>query len=261
MKLWIRTVILIFFSALQLHASEEDILTEKYIRPTHVDPFTWSIVEPFLLPENNPIRPVLDEIFSASRVIYDRQSMLDAGFTPTPIQGNRAIVMTHPRLPGYVIKTYLDSVPHTRYDWESWVKRITGSELIRHAIKHNRWESYFKVAHKWIYPLPESPEPPAGSIRHNFILVVEDMDLAPYEQTRTRWFELQDKNLLKALYRMLHDLGLRDCARPRNIPWSNDGRVVFVDTESYYGDHVPYSQFNKRLNPEMLKYWIKITGQ
>lgn len=261
MKNWNFVFLVIFLTQFFTYANPLGC-QEKYVRPDHVEPEIWKKVKPYFLPKDASIRPILDDIFSNSRVIFDLQSMLDAGFIPTPIQGGRAIVMRHPALEGYIIKTYLDTVPHTRFDWDSWINRITGANLIRKMINENGWRSKFKVAHKWIYPLPESSIPPEGAImRHNFVLVVQDMDLAPYEETRTRWFELNNTKVLDVLYKITRKLGLRDCMRPRNIPWSNDGKIVFVDTESFDKDHVPFSQFNKRLNPDMLKYWIKLTDQ
>lgn len=242
-------------------AYSDNEITAKYVRPSGVSQETWEKVSPYLLPDDHPAKLFLDTTFSASRVIYDRQSMLDAGFHPTPVQGLRAIVMQHPNMPGYIIKTYLDSLPHSREDWSSWINRITGAELIRKMIVKNKWQSTFKVAHKWIYPLPDHPAPPEGSSGNHFILIVENMNLLPKKASIDKWYQLNSTKTLDAIYKILRSLGLRDCPRNSNLPWCHDGRLAFVDTESYNYRDIPYVNLNRRLNPQMLNYWKKLTKQ
>lgn len=230
-----------------------------YTRPSSVSQEAWEAVFPYLLPENHPAKPFLDATFSATRVTYDNTTLTDAGFRYTPVQGIRATAVRHPDLPGYVLKMYLDTSPHTSCDWTSWLRRITGAEKIRTMIKAKGWDKQFKVARKWIYPLPDDPIPPEDGF--HFILVVEDMDLLPKEENRDRWYQLNDTRLLRHFFTLIRDLGLRDCARSSNAPWCRDGRIAFVDTESHDKPDIRYYALNSRLNPDMLRYWKKLTRQ
>ena len=229
--------------------------------PSHIDPSVWENVLPYLLPENHPARPFLDNIFTNTpfRITHNLDSVRSAGFNLTPRQGLRAIVIVHPDLPDYVIKIQLDSVHHSKEDWKHWVKRIQGAELIRRMIKKNGWSSTFKVAKKWIYVLPEMPFSAPGTQSNHFILIAENMNLLPRLESKAKWFKLSSRRVLDAFYKIVKKLGLRDCTRHANVSWCKDGRIAFVDTEDYFHHPVPYVSLNEYLNPQMREYWIDLT--
>jgi hypothetical protein len=64
--------------------------------------------------------------------------------------------------------------------------------------------------------------------------------------------------LLKALYTVITELGLFDCAKPANCPISKDGRVAFVDTQSYHSKKVKYHKLTHFLSPNMRQYWLSL---
>ena len=104
--------------------------------------------------------------------------------------------------------------------------------------------------------LPEDPSPPKQFIRKDFILVEEDMNLLDKESNLAMWkSDSITEELLDALYHLLEELGLNDCAKPDNAPFSSDGRIAFIDTETHHSWPVNYSKLTPHLSPEMKTHW------
>lgn len=230
---------------------------------TYYDANTWKKIQPYLLPEDHPVKPVLDEIFSSSRVIRDENTMEEAGFIEPHIRAfSHLVIGKHPDIKGYIIKTYLDVQTECNRglpEHELWIERIKGSILIRDTIKTHIWEKIFKVPKKWIYILPDSPSPPFGFYRKNSILVEEDMDLCSHKRNEEIWnSEIVNRKLLKKFYYLITEVGLVDCAKPCNAPFSNDGKIAFIDTESFNEWPIRYKSLIKHLTPEMQVYWQKL---
>lgn len=136
-------------------------------------------MEPHFLPYENPLRAKLDVIFS-TRVTHSVETLKKAGFLkPKPMQYSKTVVTKHPKLKGYVVKLYLDNCPIN--DAVELRSRIIGAHVARRAIARHQFEDYFEVPKKWIYPLPESPEPHSSKQRKNFILIAEEMPIMSIE--------------------------------------------------------------------------------
>jgi hypothetical protein len=154
-------------------------------KPDHIKSDAWNKVEPYLLPEDHTLKPLLDAIFSKSRANLSLKTMKKAGFVEAhPRRWTHLIVTTHPDVPGYVFKIYLDA---QRYyngikEYEQWLKRIKGVHLIRDEIERRGWQDTFKTPKKWIYILPAEPSPPKEFIRKDFILVEEDMNIFDHKK-------------------------------------------------------------------------------
>jgi len=249
-----RLLIILFLQIIVLNFSEG-----TYERPSHIKKTVWNVVTPHLLPENHPIKKKLDKIFSKDRVVLNKNSMKKAGFTTaTPQKVTRLIVTKHPQLEGYVIKTYLDAQKAHKNKSEEhfWLMRIKGANAIRDLISDKEWEANFKVPKKWIYPLPKNPSPPSSFQRINFILVEEDMNILGNKENKRNWgSDVITQNLLKDLITILDTLGLKDCAKPDNIPFSHDGKIAFVDTQTHHEWPVNYKKLTEYLSPSMKNYW------
>ncbi len=226
----------------------------------HVSDKVWSQVFDFLLPDDHPAKNTLDEIFSSSRAIYNMESMIAAGFDHAIPQHHTHIIVTrHPKLKGYVIKAYLDEQKYHENQPEHyyWIKRVRGSRLIQASIEAHHYESIFKVPRKWIYLLPDEPSPQAKSLHKMFILIEEDMNIYELEENIHHWLNDTTEELLKALYVVTTELGLRDCTRPTNAPYCLDGKIAFVDTQSFYED-VKFKGLLPCLSPPMKQYWRQL---
>lgn len=263
-------VIILSFLCMNLAYSEEislypfdtDFPAQAYVRNPHVPQDVWDRLSPYFLPMNHPLKPKLDKIFKKARVLKDEKSMKKAGFEDVePRKWTRLIVTTHPKLPGHIIKAYLDrqhyhaGVP----EYELWLLRIHGAQLIRDYIHIRGWGGKFKVPNKWIYPVPADPAPPAGLLRKNFILVVEDMDIQRDSKNEEKWkSNLITPDLLDRVFGLITDLGLRDCAKPDNIPFAKDGRIAFVDTQTFNQYPISYHKLLPFLTPQNQAYWQQL---
>lgn len=252
-----------FLSVFVLILIASSITLEAYSKPDYATKEEWKKVEPYLLPEDHPAKTVLDQIFSSSRAILSLETMDDAGFIkPMPRKWTHVIVCKHKDLEGYIIKTYVDAQRYFKNipDYEHWLKRIHGIELINEVIIANNFENYFKSPRKWIYPLPENPYPSKEFVRKNYVLIEEDMDLLSDHECKEMWKSpVVTTEFLDAFYFLLEEVGLNDCAKPDNAPFTTDGRVAFIDTETNESWPVGYSKLTPYLSPEMKAYWKQLT--
>ena len=137
--------------------------------------------------------------------------------------------------------------------------RIQGAKAIRKFIKANNWQEQFKVPQKWIYTLPEKPAPPRDFLSKRYILVEEDMSLHSHDENKYQWgSEIVTTELLDHLFQMLNELGLHDCASIDNIPFSIDGRIAFIDTQTFNQWPVDFGKLSRYLTQEMKIYWDQL---
>ncbi|MGA8164173.1 MAG: hypothetical protein WB791_03995 [Waddliaceae bacterium] len=233
--------------------------TPSYQRSPKVPKEIWESLVPYFLPEDHPIKGHLDEIFSQARVILSIPSMEKAEFLhPKPRKWTHLIVTKHPDIPGYIFKVYLDAQRYHKKkpEYVHWLERIQGASKIQNEIDRRHWQHLFKVPKKWIYPLPLHPSPPKEFIRKDFILVEEDMNIYDegenYQKWKSSWITVEK---LEALYTLLEKLGLHDCPKPDNIPFSKDGKIAFVDTQTLNKWPVLYHKLTPYLSPSLKFYW------
>ena len=217
----------------------------------------------YYLSDTHPIKPTLDALFSTSRVLLNEKSMKKAGFIiskPRPF--TNLIIASHPAMPGYIFKLYLDAQRLHKHKPELhfWMMRIQGALAVRDTIETFQLQDLVKVPQKWLYQLPIKPKGKKGYIRRQYILVEEDMDLVSSEDNERLWrSEYVTPDLLNAIYIILSKAGLRDCTKPDNLPFSWDGRVSFIDTQSH-GGKVPFKRLESWLSPLNQLYWSKLTA-
>ncbi|MEC7839836.1 MAG: hypothetical protein VX777_07335 [Chlamydiota bacterium] len=225
----------------------------------YVSEEVWNEVAPYLMPDDHPIKQKLDKIFQDKRVTESCETLLEAGFVFTPVQGIVCKAMKHKKMKGYVFKIYPDTI-ETRVDWVSWTKRCRGAKLIRESIKKHGYESLFKVSNKWIYPLPAEPSPKTMSKggRKNFILVAEDQHPTSKKYNWSKWRRVRSQEFIKKVMRVVIDTGAGDCVRANNIPWCKDGKVAFIDTEVTHRWPVSFQPMLEVMSPKMRKKFPKL---
>lgn len=216
----------------------------------------WTQLEPFFLPVQHPIKPKLDRIFKSQRVTLSKESFEKAGFGKVKERKPTNIVVgRNPSLEGYLIKAYLDTQPPLP-EWMNWIARIEGAEAIRLCLKNHGFKQ-FKVPRKWIYPLPASPSPPlqAPYAPKYFILVVEDMRILSSKDNLRSYQKKMTREMLKAFYTILKEVGLIDSVYPDNVPFTVDGKLAFIDTEHHHNGPVKYEKLTKYFSRPMQNYW------
>ena len=211
------------------------------------------------LPKNHPVHRKLDRLFAHSRPLLSLEALIQAGFVKAkPRKFTHLIVTRHPAMPGYIFKLYLDPQRYPKGESEdvAWRQRIAGAEKIRKMIRKNNWERVFKVPRKWIYTTPKTHLDKDYPCKLT-LLVEEDMDLASSKKNRLLWKAISPKRLHQ-LQQILQTIGLRDCAKPDNIPFSRDGKIAFIDTQSRGEESVAYKKLLPYLRPPMKVYWKKL---
>lgn len=223
-------------------------------KPRLIPQHEWEAIAPLLLPDTHPAREKLDKIFAKQGITKDAKAFTKAGFRCLPLRTlSNALIARHDKLKGYLVKIYLDNQP-VSHEWNQWSKRIRGAERIRNLIDARGYGSQFKAPKKWIYLIPQP------SLR-TALLLVEDMDLLPYETNLKLWKKAPTPELLDAFYDLVHSLGLCDSVFADNAPFARDKKIAFVDTEHSLVWPIPYGKLNGRLSPSMEAYWKALTGQ
>lgn len=221
-------------------------------------------VAPYLLPDDHPIKPTLDTIFS-DRPTFNLESLAKAGFQKAkPRKFTKLIVTRHPELPGYIFKFYLDTQRFYKDspEHELLIMRAKGAELVRNKIISLGLENIFKVPRKWLYALPATNTMVDSYYPKSFILVVEDMDILSTHENKKMWkSEVITYQLLDYVFILLDELGLDDSAKPDNIPFSKDGRIALIDTEAFDRYPILYKKLNRSLSNSNQQYWKEITRQ
>jgi hypothetical protein len=215
----------------------------------------------WLLPKSHALKPALDTIFQQQRVTQNALSLKEAGFS-TLFKQKRSFILVafHPKLPGHLLKVYLDTElrlkrgePH----WEWFARRCQGASQVRNAITRFKL-TYFTVPNKFIYPLPKNPSPPLDALhdRKFCVLLVENMNLVSKEENLEAWKTKITKKHLNELY-IIISFAKGSSYRADNIAYSKNGKFSFIDTEYPTGgpdfhNIVPY------LSLEMKAYWDKL---
>lgn len=211
----------------------------------------------YFLPKSHPVHKKLDRLFANERPLLSLKSLQKAGFVKArPRKFTHLIVTRHPDIPGYIFKLYLDAqrFPKGKEECFFWKQRIDGAEKLRRLIAKKGWKNIFKVPHKWIYATPKKHLDPDYPIKYT-LLVEEDMDLVPDGENKKLWRRLSSRKKLRALYSLLQTIGLRDCAKPDNIPFSRDGKIAFIDTQTHGEEKVAYKKLFPFLSPTLKAYW------
>ncbi len=255
--LFINTSAKIEAADLDISAAVANTSSSPYVYNPYVDMELWDILTPYFLPEHFPEKAALDRIFSKRRVLSSVESMRKAGFliiSPT----DKIIVARHYKLPGFLIKVYLD--PLSIGEWIWWKKRIDGARLIQAGINQHGYQGFMKTPRKWIYPLPADPGPKEGHNRRNFILVVEDVEPLSPHKNHLAYKNKMTPDILNALYNLLTENLLIDSVYADNTPFCKDGKIAFLDTEHAQDltQPLPLSAVGNFLSTEMRDYWIQM---
>ncbi len=216
-----------------------------------------------LMPESHPIKPALDAIFYTQRATMDDETFAAAGFLTKFMQPRSFIrVASHPLLPGYLVKVYLDTEKREKRDtpgWQWFYRRIKGANKIRKIITTSKVQ-HFVVPQKWIYPIPQHPSPPDTSeyARKNVILVVENMNLVPMDENLHAWKTKITPAHLEELFRIITFAG-GESYRADNIAYTRNGKFAFIDTE-YPHKKPNYRNLTKYLSADMAAYWTELVS-
>ena len=172
-----------------------------------------------------PILDLMGGLFDDSKMFRSYGRFRSAGFSLADHSPQKMMAGTHKRAPGYVFKKFSDAKSGDE-QLLNYMRRIEGSRLIAQFIAERGFLSV-TVPRKWLYQLaPEFPE--------RYLVVAQRMDILSRIDTVRRYRSIgrgQMRELAAILY---YFRGLNSTAS--NLPFTEDGRIAFIDTERWYRD-------------------------
>jgi len=139
------------------------------------------------------------------------------------------MVGRHQSVEGCLFKKYSNKISKISLDDQlaNYECRIEGASRLRTFISEHHLR-HIAVPQKWLYEIP-TPSPHISRI--SYILVVEELKLLDKKKTERAYRHI-DKSVLRELCLVLfHFRGLDSITK--NMPFTKDGRVAFIDTEHW----------------------------
>jgi hypothetical protein len=234
------------------------IASPRYLKSPYVDETIWNQLSPYFLPENHPLKPNLDRIFSKVRVTLNKSTLKKAGFKNFKSASSRVLVAWHSMLKGYVVKIFTDEQSNV-IDWKNFKQRVEGVAVTQQIINSQGWNKIFKTPKKWVYPLPLEPSPPSTLLRKNFILVAQDVNALKKSKNYATWkSDKLSTGLLDKVFTLVKLAGLADSCYAFNMPFCKDGKIAIVDTEDFNRHPVRYHHMLQYLSKSNRAYWQKL---
>lgn len=181
-------------------------------------------------------------LFRDPSVLESHGGFAAAGFKAVARKGD-ILVGGHPSVDGYLFKRYLGM--NVKKQLANYLNRIEGAKQLSACVNKFQLRNVV-VPKKWIYKVPEG-----------YVLVVEWIDLMEKDRVKAHYGKISDDVLRDLCVILFHFRGLD--AGVRNIPLTKDGRVAFIDTEHWNGDHKVYlRRLNKYLSAHSNKLAEKL---
>jgi len=174
-------------------------------------------------------------------------SFEDAGFDLVEHSPNKVLSGSTKAMPGYMFKKYDDDKPGKK-QLRNYLRRIEGARLLRQFIA-DRGYSRVVTPKKWLYELP-------STFPARYLVIAEKLDLISRDATE-RAYDKIDKTQLAELATVLYYFrGLNSTAA--NLPYTEDGRIAFIDTERWHHDKDYLRKVGDRLPRDRYKQAEKI---
>lgn len=172
-----------------------------------------------------PIYALLPELFKDSRMFDSYEAFNSAGFHLVEHAEHKIMSGSHKLVRGYLFKKY-NNDRDGKEQISNYMHRIEGSKLLRNFISE---QDFSRVAapRKWLYELPSCFSEPYLLVAEKLKLVSEDKTLRNYDRIGRR----QTRELATILY---YFRGLNSTVS--NLPFTEDGKIAFVDTERWHHD-------------------------
>lgn len=243
---------------------EDEVVEHHSFTKSHNYLITQDVREemaPYVLPKKHPMKNPLDTIFTQTRAIKNMEAFENAGFKVLHIQPRSFIIVaSHRKLPGHLVKVYLDDEERkkrNRPGWKWFVYRCKGARKIAKIIKKHDIK-YFTVPEKYLYILPENPPAPHGQGYKPkiAILLVQDMDIVEPDENERHWRNDVTEEHLVEFYTIISRAN-GSSYRASNIPYTKSGKFAFIDTEYPY-QAPDYKSIRFYLTREMREKWDEI---
>ena len=190
------------------------------------------------MPERN-----YDGIFRNPRMFDSRKTFSAAGFEVKQAASHNIMVATHPTENRYLFKKYCSDVPLDEQE-DNYRDRLWGSRKIQQIINRHRLK-HLVVPHKFLYELPDR----FSRRRRTYVLVAERLPVLSADESTKRYRTIRPE-VLDDLCRVLFHFRGFDAAI-HNLPFTTEGQIAFIDTESCTRSPRPGTRVFKRIDREL----------
>jgi len=194
-----------------------------------------------------PIFAQLAELFTDSKMFRSFNHFSAAGFSLVDHAPYKIMAGRHKRAPGYLFKKFDNDWP-SKKQLGNYMHRIEGSRLLRSFIAEQGF-SRVMAPKKWLYGL--SARFPA-----RYLLVVEKVDLVSRGDTEAAYSRISKKQLHEMATILYYFRGLNSTAS--NLPFAEDGKIAFIDTERWHHDKDFLRKVGDRLSSSRLEQAAEI---
>ena len=172
-----------------------------------------------------PIVSLLEELFDDPKMFDSFDSFSSAGFRLIVHSENKIMSGSHKRARGYLFKKYKNDKPGDKQQ-RNYMRRIEGARLLRSFIAEHGFQ-YVVAPKKWLYELPSSfPE--------RYLVIAEKLDLASKSSTESNYRRIGKEHLRELATILYYFRGLNSTSS--NLPFTEEGKIAFVDTERWHHD-------------------------
>lgn len=174
----------------------------------------------------------LPGLFHNPGMFESRRTWSEAGFVITNRSNcGKIMVAKHSCFPDFLFKKYTNDTSRSDQR-KNYERRIAGASRLREFIE-SRDLLHVVVPKKWLIQLPFSRKEP------EHLLVVERLNLLNEDQTEAAYRSISLSVLSNLCTVLYHFRGMD--SNDKNLPFTVDGRVAFIDTEHWdRGSSKPY---------------------
>lgn len=172
-----------------------------------------------------PIFQLLPKLFTDRKMFgsYDRFSF--EGFRLVEHAPHKVMSGSHKSARGYLFKKYNNDKDGTD-QISNYMHRIEGARLLRTFIAEHGFTRVV-APRKWLYELP-------SDFPKRYLLVVEKLDLMSRGETERAYGHIGKEQTLELATILYYFRGLN--STPANLPYTEDKKIAFIDTERWHHD-------------------------
>ena len=191
---------------------------------------------------SQPFVSVLKELFTDPKMFDSFDRFRSAGFHLVDHSETKIMAGGHKRLKSYLVKKY-NNKRSGKEQLRNYMHRIEGARLLRNFIVDNKFQSVV-APQKFLYELPDS-------FSERYLVIAEKFDLVSQRDTE-RAYERLDRQQGRELAMVLfYFRGLNSTAA--NLPFTENGKIAFIDTERWHHDKDLLRKVGDRLSEKRLK--------
>lgn len=170
-----------------------------------------------------PIVSLLGKLFTNKKMFDSYDRFGSEGFKLVDHAEHKIMSGSHKSAKGYLFKKYNNDRPG-KEQISNYMYRIEGARLLRGFITEHNFR-HVVAPRKWLYELPSDfPE--------RYLLVVEKLDLVSESETLRNYDRIGKEQLRELATILYYFRGLNSTAA--NLPFAEDGRIAFIDTERWH---------------------------